>query len=103
MLIYLLTYQLKLLPSSGMSNPYALSLGVGDVLVTRPAATTLAITEVAYWQRYQRDSLLNAMSEDYSARRARRAPRRSRWCSGTAGATRWSPSSRCSVCRSGAC
>ena len=76
MLIYLLTYQLKLLPSSGMSNPYALSLGVGDVLVHLILpATTLAITEVAYWQRYQRDSLLNAMSEDYiRTARAKGAP-----------------------------
>ena len=76
MLIYLLTYQLKLLPSSGMTNPYSMGATVGDVLVHLILpATTLAITEVAYWQRYQRDSLLSALSEDYiRTARAKGAP-----------------------------
>lgn len=66
MLIFMFTYRLHLLPSSGMSNPYALAPSFMGVLIHLILpATTLAITEVAYWQRYQRDSLINALSQDY--------------------------------------
>lgn len=86
MLIFFFTYQLHLLPSSGMTSPYALGPTFGGVLVhlILPAAT-LAIPEVAYWQRYQRDSLITALSADYvrtahaKGARARRVVFRHAW------------------------
>lgn len=65
-LIYFLSYVWPILPSSGMMNPYALRPTLGDlgVHLILPAAT-LAMNEVAYWQRYQRDSLLKELTGDY--------------------------------------
>ncbi|HLJ61616.1 MAG TPA: ABC transporter permease [bacterium] len=65
-LIYLLSYVWPMLPSSGMMNAYALSPTTRDVAVhlVLPAAT-LAVNEVAYWQRYQRDSLLKELTAEY--------------------------------------
>ncbi len=65
-LIYAFSYVWPILPSSGVMNPYALNLTPGDLAahLVLPAAT-LAVNEVAYWQRYQRDSLLRELTAEY--------------------------------------
>ncbi len=65
-LIYLFSFVLSWLPASGMMSPYAFQKTFADVIshMILPVAA-LATNEVAFWQRYQRDSLLSVLSEDY--------------------------------------
>lgn len=65
-LIYLFSFVLSWLPASGMMSPFALQRTAADVMLhmVLPVAT-LATNEVAFWQRYQRDSLLSVLTEDY--------------------------------------
>ncbi len=75
MLIYLLTYQLKLLPSSGMTNPYSMGATVGDVSSTSSFPPLRSRSPGSRTGGYQRDSLLSALSEDYiRTARAKGAP-----------------------------
>jgi peptide/nickel transport system permease protein len=65
-LIYLFSFLLSWLPASGMMSPYAFERTSSDVLrhMILPV-TALTINEVAFWQRYQRDSLMSVLTEDY--------------------------------------